>query len=49
MFCKSGVNAQDTLSIRNVLLDNIVVKGYRSSPVKETADGSMLWEMTSMN
>lgn len=49
MFCQSGVNAQDTLSIRNVLLDNIVVKGYRSSPVKETADGSMLWVMTSMN
>lgn len=49
MFCVSGMKAQDTLGIRNVLLDNLVVKGNKVSPVKEMTDGSMLWEMSSMD
>lgn len=49
MFCVSGAKAQDTLGIRNVLLDNLLVKGNKVSPVKEMTDGSMLWEMSSMD
>lgn len=42
--------AQDTVNIRSILLDSLVVKGNRySSPIKETGDGAILWDMGKMD
>ena len=43
VFAASWAKAQDTVSIRSVLLDSLVVKGNRySSSVKEMSDGSLV-------
>lgn len=42
--------AQDSVNIRSILLDSLVVKGNRySSPIKETGDGAILWDMGKMD
>ena len=49
VFAASWAKAQDTVSIRSVLLDSLVVKGNRySSSVKEMSDGSLVWKMNTM-
>lgn len=49
MFTAFWAKAQETVDIRSVVLDSLVVKGNRySSPVRELSDGSLVWKMNTM-